>query len=105
MLGHFHATGHAAAPAMQIEPMTEAAHRRVDLAYAAFNARADSGGPGTAAGLVDAVEAARTVELTPAVEHALYAALAAAEPGQHHAAARAGLLAVFEVLGLRVVES
>lgn len=104
MLGHFHATGHTTAPAMQIEPMTEAAADRVARAYNAWR-HDDSGGPGAAAGVIAAVEVARTVELTPAVERALYAALAAAEPGQHHAAARVGLLAVFEVLGLRVVES
>lgn len=85
-------------------PISSQAAGRIDRAYAAFGDRADSGGPGTAAGLVEAVEVARTVELTPAVERALFAALAAAEPGRQHAAVRVGLLDVFDALGLRVVE-
>jgi hypothetical protein len=63
----------------------------------------DGGGQLPAGDVLEAaIETATRVRITPEVERALYEELAAATPGEHHAAARAGLAAAFRAAGFEV---
>lgn len=85
-------------------PIPLPAADRLDRAYRAFGELADSGGPGMLppTSLIAAVEAARTVHVDEALAMIFEAAADTPTDGND---VPAGLRAVFEALGLRVVES
>jgi hypothetical protein len=80
-------------------PISLPAAERLERAYAAFGELTETGGPGTAAGVIAAIEVARTVEIDEVLAGIFEAAADTPTDGND---VPAGLRAVFARLGLKV---